>query len=88
MDLTNIDFIKFIPEQLLILVVALYILGVFLKTSKIKDNIIPWILLIVGIAFSLAIDGLGAASILEGIICSFCAIGTNQLYKQSKKGEN
>ncbi|KEI15468.1 phage holin family protein [Clostridium haemolyticum] len=86
MDLTNINFVKFIPEQLLILVVALYVLGVFLKASKIKNNIIPWILLIIGIAFSLIIDGLSATSILEGIICSFCAIGTNQLYKQAKKG--
>ncbi|MCD3223829.1 phage holin family protein [Clostridium botulinum] len=88
MDLTNMNFIKFIPEQLLILVVALYVLGVFLKSSKIKDNVIPWILLVIGIAFSLVIDGLSATSILEGIICSFCAIGTNQLYKQTKKGDD
>nr|KEH96193.1 holin [Clostridium botulinum D str. 16868] len=67
--------------------VALYILGIFLKTSKIKDEIIPWILLIVGIGFSLAIDGLHAVSILEGIICAFCAIGSNQIYKQTLKNK-
>lgn len=87
MDLTNIDFIKFVPEQLLILVVALYILGIFLKNSKIKDEIIPWILLVVGVGFSLAIDGLHAVSILEGIICAFCSIGTNQIYKQTLKNK-
>ncbi|EGO87447.1 holin [Clostridium botulinum C] len=82
------NLIKFIPEQLLILVAALYVIGIFLKNSKVKDNIIPWILLVVGITFSLIVDGLNATSILEGVICSFCAIGSNQLYKQAKKGED
>lgn len=88
MDFTSMDLIKFVPEQLLILVAALYVIGIFLKNSKIKDNIIPWVLLVIGIVFSLIIDGLNATSILEGIICSFCAIGTNQLYKQTKKGDD
>ncbi|CEK30249.1 holin protein [[Clostridium] sordellii] len=76
--------INFVPEQLLILVAALYVIGIFLKrTPKIKDWSIPWILLVLGISFSIPIMGFNATSILQGIICSFGAIATNQLVKQT-----
>ncbi|MDM8127096.1 phage holin family protein [Paraclostridium benzoelyticum] len=76
--------IKFVPEQLLILVAALYVVGMFLKkTPKIQDWIIPWILLILGVIFSISIMGINATSILQGIICSFGAIATNQFVKQT-----
>lgn len=76
--------IKFVPEQLLILVAALYVIGMFLKkTPKIQDWIIPWILLVLGVIFSISIMGINATSILQGIICSFGAIATNQFVKQT-----
>ncbi|MGL5713680.1 MAG: phage holin family protein [Paraclostridium sp.] len=82
------NIISFVPEQLLILVAALYVVGIFLKkTPNIKDWYIPWILLFLGITFSASILGLTATSILQGIICSFGAIATNQIIKQTKKGE-
>lgn len=78
-DLTN-----FIPHQLLILVAALYVIGTILKkTPKVQDWMIPWILLIIGIIFSVIICGFSATSILQGIICSFGSVGINQLYKQT-----
>lgn len=81
------NIISFVPEQLLILVAALYVIGVFLKkTPNVKDWTIPWILLILGIAFSIAILGISATSILQGIICSFGAIATNQIIKQTYRG--
>lgn len=76
--------IKFVPEQLLILVAALYVVGMFLKkTPKIKDWSIPWLLLVLGVGFSISIMGFNATSILQGIICSFGAIATNQFVKQT-----
>ena len=76
--------IKFIPEKLLILVASLYVIGMFLKkTPKIKDWSIPWILLVLGISFSIPIMGFNATSILQGIICSFGAIATIQLVEQT-----
>lgn len=78
------NLINFIPEQLLILVVALYAIGIFLKkTPGVKDWTIPWFLLSLGVIFSITICGFTANSILQGIICSFGAIGINQVYKQS-----
>lgn len=78
-DLTN-----FIPHQLLILVAALYVIGTILKkTPKVQDWMIPWILLVIGIIFSIIICGFSATSILQGIMCSFGSVGINQLYKQT-----
>lgn len=79
--------ISFVPEQLLILVAALYVVGIFLKkTPKVQDWTIPWILLVLGIAFSVSIVGFNATSILQGIICSFGSIATNQIIKQTYRG--
>lgn len=76
--------IKFVPEQLLILVAALYVVGIFLKkTPRVRDWSIPWVLLVLGVGFSIFIMGVNATSILQGIICSFGAIATNQLVKQT-----
>jgi len=78
------DLIKFVPEQLLILVAALYVIGVFLKnTSKVADWVIPWVLLIVGTIGALLIEGVSGLAFIEGIICAGVAVLTNQLIKQS-----
>lgn len=80
------ELVKFIPEQLFILVAALNILGMFMKSNdKIKDHLIPWILLVVGIVFSVLIDDLNATSVLQGIICTGVAVLGNQLVKQAQK---
>ncbi|HAT4146751.1 TPA: holin [Clostridium perfringens] len=80
------NIIKFVPEQLLILVAALYIIGYFLKkTPKVLNWTIPWLLMFLGIGFSISIMGLNANSILQGIICSFSAVATNQFVKQTIK---
>ena len=78
------DVIQFIPESLIALVCALYCLGIILKqTPTIKDWIIPYILMGFAIIGSVALKGFNAEAIISGIIASFCAIGTNQIIKQS-----
>ncbi|MCI9916313.1 holin, partial [Clostridioides difficile] len=53
------NLISFIPEQLLILVATLYVLGVGFKKYKQLDNkYIPVVLLILGIGFSIWMLGL------------------------------
>ncbi|HAT4166097.1 TPA: phage holin family protein [Clostridium perfringens] len=80
------NIIKFVPEQLLILVAALYVIGMFLKkTPKVVDWSIPWILVVLGVGFSVAIMGINPTSILQGVICAFGAIATNQLVKQTSQ---
>ncbi|EGT5248189.1 TPA: holin, partial [Clostridioides difficile] len=53
------NLISFIPEQLLILVAALYVIGAGCKKYKQLDNkYIPVVLLILGIGFSVWMLGL------------------------------
>ncbi|ENZ9534609.1 TPA: phage holin family protein [Clostridioides difficile] len=82
------NLISFIPEQLLILVAALYVLGVGFKKYKQLDNkYIPVVLLILGIGFSIWMLGLNPVAVLQGVICWGISIGINQTYKQFKDGE-
>ncbi|MER0279712.1 phage holin family protein [Clostridioides difficile] len=80
------NLISFIPEQLLLLVVALNVLGFGFKKYKQLDNkYIPVILLVIGIVFSIWMLGFNPSSILQGILCWGVAIGANQVYKQLKE---
>ncbi|HBG0291773.1 TPA: phage holin family protein [Clostridioides difficile] len=82
------NLISFIPEQLLLLVVALNVLGFGFKKYKQLDNkYIPVILLVIGIVFSIWMLGFNPVAVLQGVICWGVAIGINQTYKQLKDGE-
>ncbi|MCC0629847.1 phage holin family protein, partial [Clostridioides sp. ES-S-0171-01] len=73
------NLISFIPEQLLILVAALSIIGKGCKKYKQLDNkYIPVVLLALGIGFSVWMLGLNPTSILQGVICWGISIGINQ----------
>ncbi|CCL06457.1 hypothetical protein BER37_001299 [Clostridioides difficile] len=80
------NLISFIPEQLLILVAALYVIGAGCKKYKQLDNkYIPVVLLILGIGFSIWMLELSPVAVLQGIICWGISIGINQTYKQLKE---
>ncbi|GLC30429.1 phage holin family protein [Clostridium omnivorum] len=81
------DIMKFIIEQAYILVPALYVIGMILKTSSVKDKYIPLILLAFGIVGAIALMGLSVQSIIQGILVTGAAVFTNQLIKQTKKEE-
>lgn len=80
------DFLKYITENALILIPVLYIIGLILKgTEKIKDNYIPIILLPLGIIASVAVLGLNAQAIIQGILVTGVTVYGDQLIKQRKK---
>ncbi|HFL2568777.1 TPA: phage holin family protein, partial [Clostridioides difficile] len=80
------NLISFIPEQLLILVAALYVIGAGCKKYKQLDNkYIPVVLLILGIGFSVWMLGFNPSAVLQGVICWGISIGINQTYKQLKE---
>ena len=79
------DFASFIDAELIILVAALYALGVMLKNSSLKDKYIPFVLLIPSILACIAIKGFNVQAIIQGVLCTATAVYTNQLVKQSKK---
>lgn len=83
-----------IYEELLLLIPALYGLGIVLKHMEIiNDKFIPIILTVVSVALSclvvLSMDGVSAESIfngvVQGIVCAAVTVYSNQLYKQTTK---
>ena len=96
MELTNL--IQFIPENLLILIVATYTLGIFLKKLEgVKDKYITISLMLFSITFSVLLNLINTEymvmykaivnAVLQGILCWGVAVGTNQLKVQSNKLE-
>lgn len=80
------EFVKYITENALILVPALYVLGMIVKnTEKVPDKYIPVVLLIVGIGGAIAFIGLNANAVIQGILVTGAAVYANQLIKQVSK---
>lgn len=74
---------EFLIDEALIVIPVLLILGTFIKgTPKIKNWLIPYILLGLGVIFTVAIMGFGVDSIIQGVLVSGAAVFSNQLYKQ------
>jgi hypothetical protein len=82
------DFVKYITENALVLIPALYVLGMILKgTERIADKNIPLILLPLGILGSVALGGFTVQATIQGILVTGAAVYSNQLMKQLKKDE-
>lgn len=82
------DLMNYITENALILIPVLYILGAILKGLEyIKDKYIPFILLALGIAFSVAILGFNINAIIQGVLVTGTTVLGNQIIKQASKGE-
>lgn len=80
------NLINFIPENLIILVVATYVLGMFFKKiPSVNDTLIPIFLMIFSIVFSMVLAKPSPIALLQGILCWGVAIGFNQTVKQLNK---
>ena len=95
------DFLKeFIKPELLVLVPVLYILGIGLKKSAVKDKLIPALLGGIGITLSLAwvlgtsdlvtwrdVLLAGFSAVTQGILAAGASVYVNQMIKQGEKEE-
>lgn len=92
------NLLTFIPEFLLIVIVATYVVGVFLKKiESVPDKYITSLLMLFGITFAVLLNIINAKykialdvivnGILQGILCWGVAVGINQTTKQLKKSE-
>ena len=93
------DFVKYIKPELFILIPVLYLIGVAIKKSNIKDKFIPLLLGTVGIILALiwvlaSSDYHGNqvftavfTAITQGILCAGASVYANQLVKQITKKE-
>lgn len=91
---------EYIKPELLILIPVLYFIGVGIKKSKVKDNLIPLLLgsagiILSGIYLFAAEQVVGSqavftaifTAITQGILCAAAAVYANQIIKQSGKDD-
>lgn len=79
------NLLNYINEGLVVMIPVLYILGIFLKKSRVRDELIPWFLLVI----SIVLCGIIARNVIQGIIqgvlvTGVCVLGS-QLYIQTFK---
>jgi MFS superfamily sulfate permease-like transporter len=78
------EIIKFIAEQILVLVPVLFVIGLLLKnTPKVPDWIIPWALLVIGIVLAVLLIGDLLQGIIQGVLVAGVTVLTHQLVKQT-----
>lgn len=78
--------LQFIIEEALIVIPALWIVGTFLKqTPNVSDWTIPWCLLALGIAASVALMGLEPHAIIQGVLVTGAAVLGHQLKIQTER---
>lgn len=74
----------FIMEELLILIPVLYFIGFLLKRTKNVQNwMIPWIVMGLGIVFSLLLVAPTPEAIIQGILIAGATVLTHELYSQT-----
>ena len=80
------EIIGYIMDNALILIPTLIVIGAIIKqVEAIPNKWIPLILLPLGIAGALALGGLSADSVIQGILVTGAAVYGNQLVKQLGK---
>lgn len=81
MDLTT-----YVNTESLVVIPMLYVIGMMLKgTNRVTDNYIPLILVVIGIAICIGINGFNVNSIIQGVLVTGVSVYTNQLIKQVSK---
>lgn len=80
------EIIEYILDKALILIPVLNIIGMLLKNiEKIPDKYIPLILLGFGILGAVALAGVSADAVIQGVLVTGVAVYGNQIVKQMKK---
>ena len=80
------DILSYIIDKCLILIPVLYIIGMAIKgVPNIKDWIIPYIIMVFGVAFAVFLNGFNVESVIQGVLVAGATVYANQLIKQTGK---
>lgn len=75
---------EYIIKEALIVIPVLLILGKIIKeTPRFKDWVIPYVLLVFGVAITVAMLGFNVDAIIQGILVAGAAVFGNELIKQA-----
>jgi NhaP-type Na+/H+ or K+/H+ antiporter len=84
--MTEMDIMKYIVEEALIIIPMLWIIGLFLKTTPGVPNwTIIWVLLVLGVLITIALLGFTPQAIIQGVLVAGAAVLGHQLLKQTIK---
>ena len=82
----DIDAANFIVKDAYILIPVLYVIGMMLKrTPGIPDWLIPWILLVIGMAGGFFLRDMQIDGLLQGVLVTGVTVFGNQLIKQTTR---
>ena len=94
------EFTRFIEPELLVLIPVLYLFGVGLKKSKLKNKYIPLLLggfsVLLSLTWVLATNALPTVqdvasavftAVTQGVLLAGASVYANQIYTQAKKDE-
>ena len=80
------DILSYIIDKCLILIPVLYIIGMAIKgVPNIKDWVIPYIIMVFGVAFAVFLNGFNVESVIQGVLVAGATVYANQLIKQTGK---
>lgn len=86
MDIIN-EITSYIAEPMLVVILALWVLGMFLKrTPYIPDWAIIWVLLVVGVILGFITLGITAEGFVQGVLVAGVAVLGHNLIKQTREG--
>lgn len=78
--------LEYVVDTFLILIPFLIIIGFVVKnTKRVSDELIPIILIILGIAGAIGLNGFGIDSIIQGVLVAGGAVLSNETIKQMMK---
>ncbi|MDQ0257917.1 putative membrane protein [Evansella vedderi] len=79
------EFVDYVMREALILVPVLMIIGKIIKnTPRVRNWMIPYILLVLGIILAGLIMGFSVESFIQGVLVTGAAVFGHQLFKQGK----
>lgn len=81
------EMMDFVSENMLVMIPALYVVGMALKYSTVKDKYIPVTLIFAGIIGAIGLGGASVENAIQGILVAGATVLGNQTIKQLKKGE-
>lgn len=77
------NLLNFINDNMIIFIPVLFVIGAFMKKSRIRDNLIPWFLLVISWVLVFTTTGDGQQAVVQGtLITGICVLGS-QLYIQT-----